>query len=235
MFKIKNGRLTINSAIFLTHILISFILGITAPITVKFFTSHEAITTAILNISAICTTFAGALLAQACTSSKMLDWMTRRFIPISITADIVYLLIALFGAENPIERFLIYNIINILGVGVLRKVQKRNINLAMEGDGERLTIFDNQCTYYAKYSAVLGSTIGLILYFQNTKLDVTVAMFAEFAICAIAHALQIYANYRIQKEILHKDITQTFWDAINDLFKSYGKPRNFKKDDPFDI
>ena len=235
MFSFKNGKLTINSAIYLTHILISFIMGITAPVTVKYFTSHELVTTAVINVTAVACTLAGSFLAWSCTSTKMLDWMTRRFVAISVAIDVVLLLIAIFGADHPVERFFIYKIIGIVGIDILRKVQKRNINLSMANDGDRLSVFNNTREYYAKCAAVSGGLIGLFIYFTRYELDVVTAMFAEFSVCLVAHILQIYANHRIQKEVLHTDIKQTFIDALNHCFTTHEEKDNeFKSEDPFD-
>lgn len=235
MISFKNGKLTINSAIFLTHILISFVMGITGSITVKYFTSQPAVTEGVMYITAICTAFGGAFIAWISTSTIMLEWMTRRFTSISIFVDVIFVIIAFYGADYPVERYIIYKLIGVFGVDILRNVQKRNINLAMENDGERLSIFNNTCLYYAKRSAVVGVLIGLFMWSFGLAFAVTFAMFLEFAICFIAHLLQIYANYRIQQDVLHKKITVTFIDAINDCLKPrQKKEKQFKIKDPFD-
>lgn len=237
MISFKNGKLTINSAIFLTHILISFIMGITGPVTVKFFNSQDAVTEGVIYVTGILAALGGAFIAWVSTSPVMLEWMTRRFMAISILVDIGFVIIALFGAEFPVERYIVYKMIGVFGVEILRNVQKRNANLAMETDGERLTIFNAKCNYYGKRASFVGAIIGFIFWAFGIQLVVTLAMMIEFVVCFIAHALQIYANYRIQKDVLHKTIKTSFLDGLNDCLKPKKKKeyKEFKSNDPFDI
>ena len=237
MISFKNGKLTINSAIFLTHILISFIMGVTGPITVKFFTSQPAVTEGVIYITGIFAALGGVFIAWISTSTVMLEWMTRRFIMISILVDIGFVAVAFFGADHPVERYIIYKMIGVFGVEILRNVQKRNANLAMESDGERLTIFNAKCNYYGKRAGFFGALIGFTMWAFGISLVVTLAMFIEFVVCFIAHILQIYANYRIQKDVLHKEIKVTFVQALNDCLRPRKKKeyKTFKSYDPFDI
>lgn len=233
MLSFKNGRLTINSAIYLSNILISFIMGITPPITVKYFTAHEAITPAIISTTVVLTTIAGSFMAWLCTSTKMLDWLARRFMYISLASDLMFLFTALFGASHPVGRFLTYKIICLFGLELLKRVQKRNVNLSMADDGDRLSVFNNTCEWYSKCAGVFGGSVGLAIYFMDYQLNVTLAMMLETIVCSTAHALQIYTNYRIQKDVLKKNIDQDFIDALNNCF-TLKKKNHFKSEDPFD-
>ena len=106
----------------------------------------------------------------------------------------------------------------------------------MASDGNRISVFNNTCDYYGKRAAVFGGLIGLFIYFTKYDLDVVTAMTAEFLICFIAHLLQIYANNRIQKDVLHTDIKQDFFDALNHCFAIHNNKgdNDFTSEDPFD-
>lgn len=232
----KNGKLTVNSAMYLTHILISFVMGITAPITIKFFTSHELVTTSIINITNISAVAIGSLISWLATKKVVLEYFTRRFIPISILVDTMYFLIAFYGENHPVERYIFYKIVQVMGVDILKKVQKRLVNLSMKGVPERLTLFQNKCEYYAKISGLFGGGFGLLLYMLGITLSVSCAMTFEFGLCLIAHLFQIYANKRIQRDVLKISLNTSFVDAVNDIFRTKIKRKsNIEEKDPFDI
>lgn len=224
----NKGKLTIRAALYLDAILISFVMGFSAPITVQYFVSH--VTPELISSLAIVLKIGGVLISYIKQSKKAIRWIADNFIKLMIICDCTYLFLALTGESNPEMRYILYNLIGVLGVKLLQSVKKDNIANCLKGTA--IINFSAKCDTCGLIAALAGAGMCVIVL-QLYPISITTCMLIETIGCMLGHWNQAYANKRI-REIKPNIESFSLVEVINDLAKDKKDKTQKEEDSIFD-
>lgn len=222
---LANGRLTIRAALYLNALLISMVMGFSAPVTVVYFTSH--ISPELVATFAIVLKLCGIVVSYIKQSAVAIRWIAQNFIRLVTVCEVVFLTLALIGEMHPEVRYIGYNLICVVGIKLLQVARKDNIVNCLKGTA--IIAFNATCDTWGLVGSLIGSGLcSVVLLFGG--LDVTFCMLVEFVGCLVGHCFQAYANKRIREDIRTDLREYTFIEAINDIVRVKGKKSAIKDD-----
>lgn len=209
----NNGRLTIRASLYISAFMISVVMGFSAPVTTVYFISH--VSPELVSTLAIVLKLWGVLNSYIKQSKVAIQWITNHFLQLMIICESVYFTLALIGEAHPEVRYVGYNLIGLAGVKLLQVARQSNIVNCLKGNA--IIAFNATCDTWALIGSLIGSAVCASLLVFG-EINVTLCMLLEFAGCMIGNIFQLYANKRIQRDLLHKDGCEyTIVDVLNDL------------------
>lgn len=220
LLNILASKFTARTALYMDQFLVNIVIGFSAPITINYFMQHLtpdfiAMVAIIIRIS--------RLMLNICLESKIaIKWVSQNFIKIIIFMDMIFLSTALVGAQHIQYRHIVYNLVGATMLMTIKMVRKDNINSCLTGTD--VVTFNASCDSVAMTGALLGSGLISVILQADVNVSVSAAMIAEAIICAIAHMMQAYANYRIKYFSEQEGVVEkryTVMEMINDITRVF--------------
>ena len=222
---LKDGHLTLRAALYLSALLISIGMGFSAKFVGNFL--QKAMDGEFVVACAILFKVIGLGMTYMQRSPLMLRWISENFTKFIIVMDVGFFILALIGQDFPMTRYVGYELICIVGVKLLKAVQRDNLNNCINGTAK--SIFEAKVDSIAFVGAV-GGGVAMLVISRFVEVGVNAAMIVECLCCLGGHWLQRYVNYRIVELGIYRKEKVTFIEAFNQVCKSH-KNKKISKDE----